>query len=149
MVQMSDSQTESFFQTPRYAVFGTNSIDGPPQLTTVWFLYEARVIYVGIERRSVKYRNLARNPGVSMCIDGEHPDGHTVVVYGHAEFLETGTPESDGILWRLARRYHDSDEDAQRYQESVRDLDFVLVKVIPQKLVAMNYGADLSQETDE
>ena len=112
MVQMSDSQVESFFQTPRFAVFGTNSVDGPPQLTTVWFLYEAGAIYVGIERRSVKYRNLTRDPRVALCIDGEHPDGRTVVVYGLAEVLESGTPESDRITWRLTRRYHDTDEDA-------------------------------------
>ena len=133
MVQMSGFQIESFLQTPRYAVFATNSIDGPPQLTTVWFLYESNVLYVGIERSSVKYRNLSRNPGVSMCIDGEHPDGHTVVVYGEAEFMETGT-----------RRYHDSDEEARGYQESVKDLDSVLVKVTPRRIVAMDYGADLS-----
>ena len=73
MVQMSNSQIESFFQTPRFTVFGTNSVDGPPQLTTVWFLYEAGAIYVGIERSSVKYRNLTRDPRVALCIDGEHP----------------------------------------------------------------------------
>ena len=84
MVQMSNSQIESFFQTPRFTVFGTNSVDGPPQLTTVWFLYEKRAIYIGIDRQSVKYRNLIRNPQVALCIDREHPDGRTVVVYGLA-----------------------------------------------------------------
>ena len=144
MVQMSDFQIESFLQTPRYAVFATNSIDGPPQLTTVWFLYESNVLYVCIERSSVKYRNLSRSPGISMCINGEHPDGHTVVVYGKAEFMETGTPDFDGILWRLTRQYHDSDEDAREYQESVKTLDSVLVKVTPRRIVAMDYGTDLS-----
>ena len=141
---MSGFQIESFLQTPRYAVFATNSIEGPPQLTTVWFLYESNVVYVGIERSSVKYRNLSRSPDVSMCIDGEHPDGHTVVVYGKAELIEIETPDFDDILWRLTRRYHDSDKDAREYQESVKTLDSVLVKVTPQRIVAMDYGADLS-----
>ena len=142
MVQMSESQVESFFQTPRFAVFGTNSVDGPPQLTTVWFLYEAGALYVGIERRSVKYRNLHRDPRVALCMDGEHPDGRTVVVYGLAEVLESGTPESDRIAWRLTRRYHDTDEEARRYQESVSDLDPVLIKVTPQRIVGLDYGAE-------
>ena len=141
MVTMSHAQIESFFQAPRYAVFGTNSPDGPPQLTTVWFLYEGSFAYIGIERSSVKYRNIERNPAVSMCIDGEHPDGHTVVIYGCAEFMETGTPASDNILWRLTRRYHGSDEDTRQYQESVKELDLVLVKVIPQKIVAVDYSS--------
>ena len=142
MVQMSDSQVESFFQTPRFAVFGTNSVDGPPQLTTVWFLYEAGAIYVGIERRSVKYRNLTRDPRVALCIDGEHPDGRTVVVYGLAAVVEPVTPESDGIGWRLTRRYHKTDEEARRYQESVSDMDSVLIEVTPQRIVGLDYGAE-------
>ena len=137
MVQMSDSQIESFFQTPRFAVFGTNSAYGPPQLTTVWCL-----VYVGIERRSVKYRNLTRDPRVALCVDGEHPDGRTVVVSGLAEVVEPGTPESDRIAWRLTRRYHDTDEDARRYEESVSDLDSVLIKITPRKIVGLDYGAE-------
>lgn len=141
MVNMSHAQIESFIQTPRYAVFGTNSTGGPPQLTTVWFLYEQGFAYIGIERSSIKYRNIEKNPSVSMCIDGEHPDGHTVVIYGRAEVLETGST-TDEILWRLTRRYHDSDKDTHQYQESVKELDLVLVKVIPQKIVAMDYSSD-------
>ena len=142
MVQMSDSQVESFFQTPRFAVFGTNSVDGPPQLTTVWFLYEAGLVYVGIERRSVKHRNLTRDPRIALCIDGEHPDGRTVVVYGLAEVVESGTPESDRIAWRLTRRYHDTDEEARRFEESVSDLDSVMIKVTPQRIVGLDYSAE-------
>jgi PPOX class probable F420-dependent enzyme len=142
MVQMSDSQVEAFFRTPRFAVFGTNSVDGPPQLTTVWFLYEAGSVYVGIERSSVKYRNLTRDPRVALCIDGEHPDGRTVVVYGLAEVLEEGTAVSEGINWRLTRRYHDTDEEARRYRESVSDLDSVLIKVTPQRVVGLDYSAE-------
>ena len=145
MVQMSNSQIESFFQTPRFTVFGTNSVDGPPQLTTVWFLYEAGAIYVGIERSSVKYRNLTRDPRVALCIDGEHPDGRTVVVYGLAKALESGTPESDRIAGRITRRYHDTDEEARRYQESISDLDLVLIKVTPQRLVGLDHSADPSR----
>ena len=144
MVQMSNSQIESFFQTPRFTVFGTNSVDGPPQLTTVWFLYEAGAIYVGIERSSVKYRNLTRDPRVALCIDGEHPDGRTVVVYGLAKARESGTPESDRIAWRITRHYHDTDEEARRYQESISDLDLVLIKITPQRLVGLDYSADAS-----
>ena len=142
MVQMSGSQVESFFQTPRFAVFGTNSVDGPPQLTTVWFLYESGSVYVGIERRSVKYRNLIRDPRGTLCIDGEHPDGRTVVVSGVAEIVESGTPEADRISWCLTRRYHDTDEEARRYAESTSDMDSVLIKVVPRRTVGLDFGAE-------
>ncbi len=142
MVQMPQSQVQSFFETPRFAVFGTNSVDGPPQLTTVWFLYESGAVYIGIERASVKYRNLARDPRMALCIDGEHPDGRTVVVSGVAEIIEPGAPEFDQINWRLVRRYHDSDDEARQYQESMRDVDSVLVKMTPDRIVGLDYGAE-------
>tara|TARA_Y100000310_G_scaffold17227_1_gene17116 strand:- start:3577 stop:4050 length:474 start_codon:yes stop_codon:yes gene_type:complete len=142
MVQMSQIQVESFFQTPRFAVFGTNSADGPPQLTTVWFLYESGAVYVGIEKRSVKHRNLTRDPRMALCIDGDHPDGRTVVVYGVAEVIESGAPKFDQINWRLVRRYHDSDDEARQYQESMRDVDSVLIKITPNRIVGLDYGAE-------
>ena len=65
-----------------------------------------------------------------------------MVVYGLAEVLGSGTPEADRIAWRLTRRYHDTDEEARRYEESVSDLDSVLIKVTPQRIVGLEYGAE-------
>ncbi len=139
MVQMPNSLVESFFQTPRYAVFGTVSDRDIPQLSTVWFLYELETIYVGIEKNSAKYRNLAKNSNVALCIDGEHPDGRTVTVYGSAEIIEPTASDYDLIVWRLIRRYHETDVDAQRYQESVKDMDSVLLRIVIRRVVAMDY----------
>ena len=139
---MSDSQIESFFRTSRFAVFGTNSADGPPQLTTVWFLYEEGPVYVGIERRSVKYRNLTRDMRVALCVDGEYPDGRTVIMHGLAQILESGTAEYDQIVWRIIRRYHDTDEEALRYAESTSEMDSVLVKIRPQRIFGLDHGPE-------
>ncbi len=63
-------------------------------------------------------------------------------MYGLAEVVESGTPESDRIAWRLTRRYHDTDEEARRFEESVSDLDSVMIKVTPQRIVGLDYGAE-------
>lgn len=139
MVQMSNSLVESFFQAPRYAVFGTVSDRNFPQLSTVWYLYELGTIYVGIEKNSAKYRNLAKNSNVALCIDGEHPDGRTVTVYGSAEIIEPTELKHDLIVWSLIRRYHETDEDARRYQESMEGRDSVLLRVVIKRVVAMDY----------
>ena len=138
MVQMTVAEIQDFFATPRFAVFGTTSSAGSPQLSTVWFTYEGTVLYFGIERRSQKYRNMMRDPRVSVCIDGEHPDGRTVVVHGTAEVLEDGNPER--IVWQMIRRYHDTEEQAREYQAEIAGLDIVVVKLAPERTVATNYS---------
>ena len=138
MVQMSQPVLDEYLHTPRYAVFGTNSADGPPQLTTVWFLYEDGYFYFDIARRAVKCRNLTRDPRVAACVDDEHPGGRSVTVYGRAEVIEQGTPEVDEIVWRLMRRYHESDEETETYREVELAQDMVLIKVTPDRIVALD-----------
>ena len=138
MVQMSQPVLDEYLHTPRYAVFATNPFEGAPQLTTVWFLYEGGYLYFDIERGSVKYRNLTRDPRVSACVDDEHPGGRSVTVYGRAEVLEQGTPDVDAIVWRLMRRYHESDEKTETYRLVELPQDMVLIKVTPDRIVALD-----------
>ena len=77
MVQMSMKDMEVFLSEPRNATFATVSPNQSPQLTTVWFLYEQKIFYFGIERSSVKHKNIKKNSNVAACIDGDFPDGRT------------------------------------------------------------------------
>jgi hypothetical protein len=48
--------------------------DGRPHVTPVWFVYSGHQLYVSIDPNSVKRRNLASNPNVSLALeDGSHP----------------------------------------------------------------------------
>ena len=62
MVQMSMKDMEVFLSEPRNATFATVSPNQSPQLTTVWFLYEQKIFYFGIERSSVKHKNIKKIP---------------------------------------------------------------------------------------
>ena len=53
MVQMNIADIEVFLSEPRTATFATVSQSKVPQLTTVWFLYDRKIFYFGIERSSV------------------------------------------------------------------------------------------------
>ena len=140
MWQMSTTQLQSFFETPRFAVFGTNRSNGFPHLSTVWFLYQKSFIYVVIEKGSVKYRNIKQDPRVTICINGEHPNGQTVVVYGKVEIMDTEQEETNRISWDLTRRYHDSNKAARCYQESVKNIDSVILKLTPYKIIARDFS---------
>lgn len=140
MVQMNTKDVEVFLAEPRFATFATISANQIPQLTTVWFLYEQKFFYFGIERASVKYKNIKNNSNVSVCIDGDFPDARTLVVYGDTEVIEVETPETDNLMWELTLKYHENEEQARDYQKLIADLDLILIKLKPSKIIAMDFN---------
>lgn len=139
--EMSQAQVEQFLQVPRFAIVGTNRVNGPPQLTPVWYLYENERIYVSMSVSSVKYRNLRRDPRIGICIAGEHPDARAVMIYGTVELILEDSAWHDDIDWRLVRRYHDSNEKAQSYIETMlTEEERALAVVTPDKVIAQDYN---------
>ncbi len=139
--EMSQDQIEDFLQAPRFAIVGTNRVNGAPQLTPVWYLYENGRIYVSMSVESAKYRNLCRDPRIGICIPGAHPDARAVMIYGTADLFTENTARHDDIHWRLTRRYHDSDEEAQAFIDSLpTEEDSALAVVTPDKVIAEDYN---------
>ena len=138
---MSQAQIEAFLQAPRFATAGTNRVNGPPQLTPVWYLYEDGKIYITMFVKSAKYRNLLRDPRIGVCIAGDNPDARAVMFYGTVELVLEGDPWADEICWRLVRRYHDSDEEARSYMESVASGgEGALAVLTPEKVIAEDFN---------
>ncbi len=139
--EMSQAQVEQFLQVPRFAIVGTNRVNGPPQLTPMWYLYEDGRIYMSMSVSSVKYRNLRRDPRIGVCVAGEHPDARAVMIYGTADLFPENSDRYDDIHWRLTRRYHDSDEEAQSYMDSLpAEEESALAVVTPDRIVAEDYN---------
>jgi PPOX class probable F420-dependent enzyme len=140
MKTMSQLEIEAFLQAPRHAIVGTNTLDGPPQLSPVWYLYEDGHIYISIDPQSAKYHNLQRDARISVCIDGGYPDYRTVIIYGTAKLTNSGTPLQETMRWRIIRKYHDTEEEARAYAEAVQDQPAVLVIVTPQKIITQDFN---------
>lgn len=140
MPTMTQEQIEAFLREPHHAVVGTNRVDGPPQLSPVWYLYEDGRFYFTTWKGAAKYRNLARDPRISLCIDGGAGDYRSVIVYGVATPVDPSDPLLDAMRWRITRRYYDTDEDARRYLESEPPLDTVLFVVTPAKVISQDYS---------
>ena len=71
-----DVKTQQRLQTERNIWLATNRVDGRPHLVPVWFVWHEGHVYIGIQSNSVKARNLARNPKVSLALE----DGVRVVI---------------------------------------------------------------------
>ena len=138
---MTQAQVEAFLEAPRHAIVGTNRRDGPPQLSPVWYLYEDGCIYISVLVTSAKYRNLGRDPRISLCVDGGHPDARAVMIHGSAELIEAESPWRDEMIWRITRRYHESDQDAHRFEEQARDWGrTALIVVTPEKIISQDFN---------
>ncbi len=138
---MTQAQIEDFLQAPRNAIVGTNRRDGAPQLSPVWYLYEDGCMYIGVRVASAKYRNLQRDPRISLCVDGCHPDSRAVMIYGNAELIEADSPWREQMHWRITRRYYGSDEDARRFGEEAREWGpSSLIVVTPERTISQDFN---------
>lgn len=137
---MTPAEIETFLKAPRHAVVGTNPVDGPPQLSPVWYVYEGGRLYISVGVDTAKHRNLRRDSRVSVCIDGCYPDFRTVMIYGTAELIDSGTPLHEDMRWRIIRQYHESEAEARRYAESTREERSVLIVVTPHKIISQDFS---------
>ena len=138
---MTQAGIEEFVQASRHAIVGTNRRDGPPQLSPVWYLYEKGRFYIGVLAATAKYRNLQRDPRISLCVDGGHPDARAVMIHGSAELVEAESPWREEMIWRISRRYHDSDEETRRYLEMSRDWgQTALIVMTPENIIGQDFN---------
>lgn len=138
---MNREQIDDFLQASRHAIVATNRIDGPPQISPVWYLYEDGKIYIQILVDSAKYRSLRRDPSISICVDGGHPDARAVTIYGNAELIDDVTDWRNNMFLRITRRYLESDEEARVFEEETKSgADDALVVVTPANILARDYN---------
>lgn len=140
MPKMTPSEIETFLVPPRHAIVATNTIDGPPQVSPVWYLYEDGRLYISAGVNTAKYHNLHRDPRISVCIDGGYPDYRTVTFYGTATLMPPDDPRQEAMRWRIIRRYYDTETEAQRYYTTVREKPSVLIVVTPEKILTQDFN---------
>lgn len=91
-------------------------------------------------QKSAKYRQLSRDPGITLCIDAGHPDARAVVISGVAELITEESLERSELEWRIVRRYHESDEDAHRWEDPIAQQGpGALVVVSPERITSWDY----------
>jgi PPOX class probable F420-dependent enzyme len=132
-VELDWEDRERFLAGRRNAVLATNRTDGPPQVTTVWYLWTGQDFYISTRRDRYKYRNVQRDPRVTLCIDD--PMAFTsVVVEGRVEVIEAD-------IWDTTRaiveRYVDKPF-AERMMARLRAEPRVLLVVHPEKWLSWN-----------
>jgi PPOX class probable F420-dependent enzyme len=67
--RLSAPWVSPFLQMPLIARIATADSEGRPHVVPVWFEWDGLVLWISIDQRSKKYRNLAANPRAAVTID--------------------------------------------------------------------------------
>ena len=102
MPAMTPQQTAQFLGRPLIAHVTSLRMDGSPHTVPVWYQYADGRFYVFTPSRSVKVRNLLRDPRLTISIASEDEPYRYVVADGVADVSDDGALERGGAI---ASRY--------------------------------------------
>lgn len=118
-----------FLAEKRNASMATIRANGSPQLTPVWYHWDGERFIISITKERAKYKNLVRDPRMSLCIDDV--TGYTYyVAEGKAQIRETD-------IWDDTRKIlvkYRGEEGGAAYLEQLKKQNRVLVVLKPTRV---------------
>ena len=123
-----DKRAEALLREPLFGKLATLMKDGRPQLTPVWYMYEDGKVFVNTNTSRVKYRNIKRDPRVSLLVD----DGYRyIVISGEGRVADERDPLKD--IETLAIRYRG--EDGRKTARSTYwKQERITIEIVPERI---------------
>lgn len=134
---LSEQAFERLMAEPLVVVFGTVGPTGAPHLAPVWFEWRDGAILIPTERGSQKWRNIERDPRVSVCVERREGPMAVALVSGTAEILDTDYAPDRA---RFYQRYNGDDWEARLAANPISPGQWALVRVTPTKVIS--FGSD-------
>jgi PPOX class probable F420-dependent enzyme len=107
---MTESERRAFLDAPvRPAVLATVRADGRPHAAPVWIDVEGGAIVFNTGEDTVKGRNIARDPRVSIVVQDDRPPFSYVLVDGVAETSDD-LDDVRAVATRVGGRYMGADQ---------------------------------------
>ena len=123
-------EQEQIIQEEKLAVLATLRSDGSPQLSPINYAYQDGRFLISTTRDRAKYKNVRRNPQVSLCI--VRAEGHPyVMISGRARIEETEIEEGTAqIVQNMSDR-----PPPENFAERLREQGRILIIVTPERFV--------------
>jgi PPOX class probable F420-dependent enzyme len=88
-IAMTAEELDQFLRRERMCRVGTVGADGAPHVSPLWFVWDDTALWLNSIVRSQRWRNLERDPRVSVVIDGGHDFGelHGAELVGRVEVV--------------------------------------------------------------
>ena len=125
------SRLGEFLAPTKIAVVATIGRDGMPQLTPNWYVYQDGRIAISTTKQRVKYRNLAHDSRLAVCILTEPLAEEYVSVRGTAEIIDNDSiwPVTEAIVRRYVRP-----ERVQARMKQLRAEDRIIISLRPERV---------------
>ncbi len=124
-------QTNDFLSERRNATIATINKNATPQLTPVIFYWDGSTFYISVTKETVKYKNLQRDPRLSLIVD-DVLDHHCVIVKGKATIQEQDIWD---MTSKIMEKYYGKEESGP-YLEQLKKQNRVLIVLKPTKMQA-------------
>ncbi len=125
------NEASDFLDRANIAIMATIGPGNRPHAAPVWYLYEDGELLVSTGLSSQKYRNVERNPAVTIVVERRETPYYVVTVQGEAEI---GPPLSDEQRLILAIRYLGEGQ-GKTYAERTRGSDSITLRIRPDKVL--------------
>ena len=128
-------EVDALLGETQVVVLATISKRGLPHLTPIWFTWEDDSAYMFTSRTSAKWRNIQRDPNVSLCADRREPPYAAVVLYGLATEVDRSVY---GLVLPMAIRYY-GEEEGLEFAETYKGdpSGAVVFRLIPDRVVQL------------
>ena len=132
------SKQVKFLKEQKILHLATIDKTGTPHIVPVWYMYNAKKIYIGTNTKTDKAKNIRNHKKVSFCVDVgvNAPNIFGVMGQGTAKLI-TNTQIVSRIAKRILLRYFNS-LDNKSANEILDDTDCI-IEIIPKKYAVWEY----------
>lgn len=123
-----------FLREPNYLVLGTNSKNGYPQMTIVWFEFRDGIFKISTVTDRVKYKNVTRDPKVTILIYDRGNPYRYVQIRG--DVTNVTKESAHDFIDHLSARYTGN---AKYKTDPERKEDRVIISIKPNSLYSVGF----------
>ena len=134
----TEPHVDQFLSQTLVGVISTVDAQGRPCSAPIWYQWEDGAAYFFTGRRTLKWRNLLREPHASLCVDWREPPYKSVILSGVV--VEVDRPLYDLVL-SMAVRYY-GEEEGQEFAKSYleEETDLVVFRLMPTRVADYTEG---------
>ena len=134
-MELSRAEIDAFLDGRHTLVLATLRRDGSVHLSTLWYRWDGEAFWMSTNRDRPKYRNIERDPRVSVLVD-DPPRQTSVSVSGRIETVAMDDAAPDGAL-AIVSRYVD---DPVAYLAKRASESRVLLRLTPERMTSWKPG---------